>query len=75
MDASQTVKHLSPYQISFDYTPSDRIMQRDKDGLYHLGDLNIMLKKEGESNWRRYSTAEQRRPIDKLPVKEIYCCS
>jgi hypothetical protein len=70
VDASQTVKHLSPLSdTSFDYTPSDRIMLRDKDGLYHLGDLNIMLKKEGESNWRRYSTAEQRRPIDKLPVK------
>ena len=71
VDASQTVKHLSPLSdTSFDYTPVDRIMQRDKDGLYHLGDLNIMLKKEGESKWKRYSTAEQRKPIVKLPVKE-----
>ena len=71
VNASQTVKHLSPLSdTSFDYTPADRIAQRDKDGLYHLGDLNITLKKEGESNWKRYSTAEQRKPIDKLPVKE-----
>ncbi len=70
VNASQTVKHLSPLSYtSFDYTPSDRIMQRDKDGLYHLGDLNITLKKEGENEWKRYSTAKQRKPIDKLSVE------
>lgn len=71
VNASQTVKNLSPLSdTTFDYTPADRIMQRDKDGLYHLGDLNIILKKEGENEWKRYSTAEQRKPIEKLPVKE-----
>ena len=70
VNASQTVKHLSPLSdTSFDYTPADRITQRDKDGLYHLGDLNIMLKKEGESDWKRYSTAEERKPIEKLLIK------
>ena len=54
VNASQTVKQLSPFaDTSFDYTPGDRIHQRDKDGLYHLGDINIILKKEGENSWTR----------------------
>ena len=71
VNASQTVKQLSPFaDTSFDYTPGDRIHQRDKDGLYHLGDINIILKKEGENSWTRYSTATKRQPVKKLPLEE-----
>ncbi len=69
VDAAQVVKRLSPLSdTSFDYTPGDRINQRDRDGLYHLGDINITIKKEGEKGWRRYSSAEKRKPVKKLPV-------
>ena len=67
--ASQTVKHLIPHSdSSFDYTPSDRLSQRDKDGLYHLGDINITLRGTGESEWKQYSTAHNRKPVEILPV-------
>ena len=69
VNASQTVKHLTPHSDkSFDYTPSDRINQRDKDGLYHLGDINITLRKSGDGSWRQYSTAYSRKPVQKLGV-------
>jgi len=69
VNASQTVKHLTPLSdTSFDYTPGDRVNQRDRDGLYHLGDINITVKKAGENEWIRYSTAQHRKPVEKLPV-------
>ena len=69
VDASQTVKKLSPLSdTSFDYTPGDRLSQRDRDRLYHLGDINLMLRKEGETEWTRYSTATRRQPVEKLAV-------
>lgn len=67
VDASQTVKHLSPLSdTSFDFTPSDRLQQRDRDGLYHLGDINLMLRRAGDMEWTRYSTATRRQPVEKL---------
>lgn len=67
VDASQTVKQLNPLSdTSFDYTPSDRLTQRDRDGLYHLGDINLLIKNDGDGNWSRYSTATHRKPVKKL---------
>jgi DUF1680 family protein len=69
VNASQTVKHLTPLSdMSFDYTPSDRIEQRDKDGLYHLGDINITLRKSVDGSWKQYSTAYNRKPVQQLAV-------
>ena len=69
INASQTVQRMSPLSdTSFDYTPGDRIHQRDKDTLYHLGDINITIKKNGENQWMRYSSAYTRKPVKKLPV-------
>ena len=60
VNASQTVKHLIPHaDSSFDYTPSDRISQRDKDGLYQLGDINISVRKSGDSEIGRASCRER----------------
>ena len=71
VNASQTVKHLTPFSdISFDYTPGDRIAQRDKDGLYHLGDINITLRKSENDSWKRYSTAHSRKPVQKLAASD-----
>lgn len=68
VNASQTVERLAPHaDTSFDYVPGDRIDKRDKDGLYHLGDLNITLRKSGE-NWKRYSTITARKPVEKVTV-------
>ena len=69
VDAAQVVKHLSPLSdTSFDFTPGDRIDKRDRDGLYHLGDINLMLRQVGDDNWQRFSTAAKRHPVKKIPL-------
>ncbi|UCS92488.1 hypothetical protein KZP23_17575 [Echinicola marina] len=66
--ASQTVASLGPAQDThFDFTPGDRLELRDKDGLYHLGDINLRIK-EGKNEWKSYSTASQRKAVKPLEV-------
>ncbi|WP_111309919.1 DUF5695 domain-containing protein [Confluentibacter sediminis] len=61
--ASQTVAALRPAKdLNFDFTPGDRLEIRDKDGLYHLGDINLRIK-EAESDWKSYSTATKRSTV------------
>jgi len=61
--ASQTVAALRPNEDPrFDFTPGDRLEIRDKDGLYHLGDINLRLR-TGDGAWKQYSTAAQRAPV------------
>jgi hypothetical protein len=66
--ASQTVAGLRPLgNLNFDFTPSDRLEIRDKDGLYHLGDINIRTK-EANGIWKNYSTAAKRAIVKPLKV-------
>ncbi|GGF82931.1 DUF5695 domain-containing protein [Wenyingzhuangia marina] len=65
--ASQTVAELRPNQdLNFDFTPSDRLKIRDKDGLYHLGDINLRIKSV-DGDWKSYSTAKKR--VKVTPIK------
>lgn len=66
--SSQTVAALSPAsEPSFDFTPSDRLHLRDKDSLYHLGDINLRIKQQ-DGSWKAYSTAWNRSSIEPLIV-------
>lgn len=68
--ASQTVAGLKPIKnLKFDFTPSDRLEIRDKDGLYHLGDINLRIKELG-TDWKSYSTATKRAAITPLKTSE-----
>ncbi|WP_232726976.1 DUF5695 domain-containing protein [Flavobacterium sp. 1] len=68
--ASQTVAGLrSNKNLNFDFTPSDRLEIRDKDGLYHLGDINLRIK-ETNSDWKSYSTAAKRGVITPLETSQ-----
>ena len=68
--ASQTVAALSPHKsCNFDFTPGDRLEIRDKDGMYHLGDINIRIK-QTNSTWISYSTATKRAAITPLKTSE-----
>ncbi|MEC7262809.1 MAG: DUF5695 domain-containing protein, partial [Bacteroidota bacterium] len=61
--ASQTVAALNPIKEPyFDFTPGDRLEIRDKDSLYHLGDINLRIK-DANGEWKRYSTAYRRATI------------
>ncbi|WP_026712634.1 DUF5695 domain-containing protein [Flavobacterium daejeonense] len=68
LQSSQTVAELSPLSDkSFDFTPGDRLAIRDKDGLYHLGDINLRIK-AANGSWESYSTAAKRTAIIPLEV-------
>lgn len=68
--ASQTVAGLRPNKnLNFDFTPSDRLEIRDKDGLYHLGDINLRIR-EGNAAWKSYSTVTKRGAITPLETSQ-----
>ena len=67
--ASQTVAALEPRTASgFDFTPADRIERRAANGYHHLGDLTLRIRGDSSSPWKKYDTAELRKPINSLSV-------
>lgn len=65
---SQTLASLEPRTLAgFDFTPRDRLASRDRDGFYHLGDINFRLQRS-DGNWDTFSTAAARKPVLSLPV-------
>ncbi len=64
--ASQTVAALRPIgEPYFDFTPGERLEIRDKDSLYHLGDINLRIK-DVNGVWKDYSTATSRAKVQAL---------
>ena len=53
---------------AFDFTPAELLAARSIDGYYHLGDLDLRLREAGATEWRGYSTAQERHPVKALPV-------
>lgn len=67
--SSQTVAALKPKGAKgFDFTPGDVLVERSKDGYYHLGDIDLRVRKGGSGEWKSYSTAFQRQPVRALPA-------
>src|SRR5438552_3512965 len=67
--SSQTVASLKPKAApEFDFTPGDLIVERSKDGYYHLGDLNLRVRIGSSDEWKNYSTAVVRQPVLALPA-------
>src|ERR1019366_8749348 len=54
----------------YDFTAVDLLPQRSVDGYFHLGDLNLRLRREGQTEWSGYSTALARHPVVSLPVEQ-----
>jgi len=67
--SSQTVAALHPMEDkSFDFTPGDILVERSRDGYYHLGDIDLRLREGTSGDWKSYSTALARTPVTALPV-------
>ena len=49
-----------------DYTPGDLLKARSADTFYHLGDLDLRLRDDASTEWKDYSTAYRRKPIQVL---------
>jgi hypothetical protein len=68
--ASQTVSGLhSKAESAFDYTPGDRLKERSSNGMFHLGDLNLRLRQGSSGQWKSFSTATLRQPVQPLAAK------
>jgi hypothetical protein len=64
---SGTVARLSPTEDStIDYTPGDRLKERSADTFYHLGDLDLRIRRAGAAEWTDISTAFHRAPVTVL---------
>lgn len=69
--SSQTIAALLPNgENGFDFTPGDRLKLRSRDGMYHLGDLNLRVRIAGDTAWKKYSTAEKRGDVTALDNKQ-----
>ncbi len=67
--SSQTVAALKPKGAGdFDFTPGDLLVERSKDGYFHLGDITLRLRAGTSGDWKNYSTASGRNPVTALPV-------
>ena len=67
--ASQTVAALLPKgSQGFDFTPADRLLIRQSNGFYHLGDLTCRVRVGRTGLWKEYSTATARHPVLTLPL-------
>ncbi|TJY63650.1 hypothetical protein FAZ19_18230 [Sphingobacterium alkalisoli] len=67
--ASQTVTQLKLNgDTSFDYTPDELLLKRAKNSFYHLGDINIALKRK-DNTWVKYSSAENRKDVIPLETE------
>ncbi len=65
--SSQTAAALKPKGAGdFDFTPGDLLVERSKDGYYHLGDIDLRLREGTAGEWKSYSTALSRKPVEAL---------
>ena len=65
--SSQTVAALEPKSApGFDFTPADLLVERSQNGYYHLGDLDLRVRKGGAGPWTDYSTAQSRTAVTEL---------
>src|SRR5438045_3946263 len=66
--SSQTVAALKPKGAGdFDFTPGYLLVERSRDGYYHLGDVDLRLRPGISGEWKSYSTALARKPVAALP--------
>jgi hypothetical protein len=71
LNASQTAASLKlQTDNAFDYTPDELLNKRDRDKFFHLGDVNITLKKEGATDWQKYSSSTKRVDVKPLAHKK-----
>lgn len=70
--ASQTVAEFKPKSLDgFDYTPREFLENRNRNNLYHLGDINLRLRVGEDREWKEFSTASDREPVKALNKEDV----
>ncbi|HEY3381017.1 MAG TPA: DUF5695 domain-containing protein [Vicinamibacterales bacterium] len=69
--SSQTVAALKSKRAGgFDFTPGDLLVERSRNGYYHLGDLDLRVRVGTAGAWKSYSTARSRTAVTVLPASQ-----
>ncbi|MBW3468213.1 DUF5695 domain-containing protein [Arthrospiribacter ruber] len=69
VESTQLAASLRPKnETDFDFLPSEVMEIRSRDSLYHLGDINLMLRRSDSEGWKQYSSARNRAEVEKLPA-------
>ena len=64
LKSSQTVAGLHPLtEPAFDFAPGESLSQRNKAGLYHLGDINFRMRTDGHDKWTNCSSAASEKTV------------
>ena len=67
---TQTLISLVPLSAPhFDFAPYDRERERNGDGYYHLGDIDLRLRSK-DGDWRDYSSALHKVAVKLLPANK-----
>jgi hypothetical protein len=67
LNSSQTVSALRANDRElFDYSPGDRLKERDKNGFYHLGDITLGIRSGETTDWTYFSSSRFRVDVDAL---------
>lgn len=72
LNASQTLSSFRPNgdESGFDYTPVELLSKRDRNQFFHIGDITISLRRQGDTAWTAYSSAADRKHVKTLsPAK------
>lgn len=65
--SSQTATMLSPFSDpEFNFTTGEWLEERKGNNYYQLGDITFRTKFDGEKEWKSYSTAAMRLPVEPL---------
>lgn len=72
LNSSQTLSGLQQLNgdTAFDYTPVEMLAKRDRNNFFHIGDINLSLKRQGDTNWSHYSSAEDRKKVVELSTSK-----
>jgi hypothetical protein len=69
--ASQTVKSLRPKaDVDFDFTPSDRLDERNGPGFFELGDITLRYRSGSAGAWTNLSSADRRPELEAQPTSD-----
>ena len=70
LNSSQTASSLKllTADSNFDYTVVELLNKRDRNGFFHIGDINLHIRKENDKEWKSYSSSKDRKNVVPLNI-------
>ena len=73
LNSSQTASSIKLLNgdSNFDYTVTELLNKRDRNGFFHIGDINLKIREVGSNDWQSFSSAKDRKNVTKLKPEGI----